>query len=104
MSSPRYPIKTARLALRLFAPGDLDDLFAYMSRPDVVRYLYGGVKDRAESERTLKQWMATRTLAHEGERLVLAVELLERRKVVGEVSLKWTSQEHRQAELGYVFH
>jgi RimJ/RimL family protein N-acetyltransferase len=61
---PTYPIETARLHLRLFEPGDLDDLFEYMSRPDVVRYLYGGVKDRAESDAILRRWMSASTLAH----------------------------------------
>ena len=103
MPSPVYPIQTARLALRSFAPGDLDDLFAYISREDVVRYLYGGVKDRAESEQGLKLWMSSTSLARAGERLVLAVVLVELNKVIGEVSLKCVSLEHRQAEIGWVF-
>jgi RimJ/RimL family protein N-acetyltransferase len=100
---PHYPIETARLHLRLFEPGDLDDLFEYMSRPDVVRYLYGGVKDLAEADVTLRRWMSASTLAHEDDRLVLAAVLRERRKVIGEVTLKLVSREHRQGEVGWIF-
>jgi RimJ/RimL family protein N-acetyltransferase len=37
---PESPIESARLTLRPFGPGDLDDLYAYQSRPDVARYLH----------------------------------------------------------------
>ena len=104
MPDPHAPIQTARLTLRPFEPGDLDYLFAYMSRPDVVRYLYGGVRDRAETETLLQRWMAASSMTQAGERLVLAVAPLGGRRVIGEVMLIWRSQEHQQAELGYVFH
>lgn len=34
------PLTTSRLSLRLFTPGDADDLYAYQSLPSVARYLY----------------------------------------------------------------
>lgn len=34
------PMTTPRLSLRLFTPGDVDDLYAYQSLPSVARYLY----------------------------------------------------------------
>jgi hypothetical protein len=34
--------------------GDLDDLYAYHSRPDVVRYLYGEACDRAQAIEALE--------------------------------------------------
>ena len=97
-----YPIQTARLSLRPFEPADLDDVLAYMSREDVVRYLYRGVQDRAGAEELLKNWMAATAITQEGERLVLAVVPREQRRVIGQVTLKWRSQPHRQAELGYI--
>ena len=51
------------------------------------------MKDRAEAERGLQQWIASNSLAQDGERLVLAVELPQRRRVIGEVMLKLHSQE-----------
>ncbi len=104
MPAPHAPIHTARLTLRPFESGDLDDLFAYISRPDVVRYLYGNVKDRAEAQELLARWMAGSSMTQAGERLVLAVTPRDGRPVMGEVMLMWRSQEHQQAELGYVFH
>jgi RimJ/RimL family protein N-acetyltransferase len=104
MPAPIFPFHTARLILRPFAPGDQDDLFAYMSRPEVVQYLYGGVKDRAETGQLLQKWMAATGLAQEGDRLVLAIVPATLNQVIGEVVLKWRSQEHRQAEAGYVLH
>lgn len=41
-----YPIETGRLLLRPFPRTDLDDLYAYHSRPEVTRYLYWEVRDR----------------------------------------------------------
>jgi RimJ/RimL family protein N-acetyltransferase len=47
-------ISTARLLLRPFAAGDLDDLSAIQSRPGVVRYLYWNVRSRDEVREVLK--------------------------------------------------
>jgi hypothetical protein len=35
---PTYPLRTERLDLRPHRMDDLDDLYAFHSRPDVVRY------------------------------------------------------------------
>lgn len=48
MLRPEYPIETARLTLRPFRRDDLDDVYAYHARPEVVRYLYWETPDRAE--------------------------------------------------------
>ena len=45
-------LTTERLALRRFAPGDFEWLFALFSDPDVARHL-GGTKDRAATEEML---------------------------------------------------
>ena len=46
------PTGTARIALRPFAPGDGDDLYALDSLPEVMRYIGDGsvVTDRAVCE------------------------------------------------------
>jgi RimJ/RimL family protein N-acetyltransferase len=97
-----YPLQTARLSLRPFAPGDLDDILAYRSREDVARYLYGPAVDRAGAEALLQRWIAAASMSKEGERIVWAVTLRDQSPVIGEVTLMWRSQEHRQAEIGYV--
>ncbi len=54
-------IETARLVLRQFMPGDLEDLHAIFSDPDVTRYLPSGrplPKDKTEAAlgRYMHQW------------------------------------------------
>lgn len=73
MLRPEYPIGTARLVLRPFAPDDLDDLHAYQARPDVVRYLYWELPDRAQAGEALDQKIRQATIEEPGESLVLAV-------------------------------
>ncbi|MFB9834841.1 GNAT family N-acetyltransferase [Actinoallomurus acaciae] len=104
MLSPELPIKTERLLLRLYAEGDLDDLVDIQSRPDVTRYLYWGPRDRTQSRGSLAEKIAASGLAKEGDNLTLAVELPEAGKVIGDVQLFWTSEKHRQGEIGYIFH
>ena len=48
MFQPEYPIRTGRLLLRPFAPGDVDALYAYHRLPEVHRYLYSQARSRAE--------------------------------------------------------
>jgi RimJ/RimL family protein N-acetyltransferase len=104
MPTLSLPLHTARLTLRPFEAADYDDLLAYMSRPEVVRYLYGEVKDPAGAEQLLRKWMAATHLTQEGDRLVLALVPAAGQRVMGEVMLRWRSQAHQQGELGFVLH
>lgn len=104
MLQPTYPIETERLLLRPYGEGDLDDLFAMHSREDVVRYLYWDIRDREQVAAMLDRRMTMIALKGEGDALILAVELKETRRVIGDVLLKWTSEVHRQGEIGFVFH
>jgi RimJ/RimL family protein N-acetyltransferase len=77
---------------------------AIQSRPDVVRYLYW----EPRSEEAVRRWL---TLALpvpsgkvENEALTVAVEDLETRQLAGTVSLFLRSFEHRQGEIGFIFH
>jgi RimJ/RimL family protein N-acetyltransferase len=103
MLSPDYPIATERLLLRPFEPGDLDALVAIHGDPEVVRYLYWGVRDREELRGVLEE-KATRTvIAREGDGLNLAVVVAATGELAGDMSLMWRSEEHRMAEVGYIF-
>ncbi|KAA3646141.1 MAG: N-acetyltransferase [Chloroflexi bacterium] len=101
--TPTYPIKTARLRLRPFIETDFDDMFDFHSRPEVVEFLYWNVRSRAETEELLKKRITTTTLSKEGDALALAVVLPDQNKLVGDVTLVWRSEEHQQAEIGFVF-
>ena len=100
---PEYPIETARLTLRPFRLDDLDEVYAYQSRPEVVRYLYWEPRDRAEVEEYLEGKLQATALEEEGDGLVLAVVWREVGRLAGQVSLKWLSREHRQGEVGFIF-
>jgi RimJ/RimL family protein N-acetyltransferase len=104
MPAPDYPLQTARLTLRPFGAEDLDDLFAFHSLPAVARFLYWESRDREEAREALARKLSQTRLAAEGDTLCLAVVLPDTGTVIGEVSLGWQSREHRQGELGYVFH
>ncbi len=99
---PDYPIKTDRLLLRPFEETDLDDYAAYRTLPDVNRYLLNEVTDRAATAELLTGKTAQAELTAEGQWLALAVYWPQAGRVVGDVVLKWLSEEHRQGEIGYV--
>jgi RimJ/RimL family protein N-acetyltransferase len=102
--TPDYPIRTQRLILRPFAESDLDDLHAIQSLPEVARYLYWEPRDREQVRLALLSMTRGSALTAEGDVLALAVVLPPTGTVIGDVILKWSSVEHRQGEVGYVFH
>src|SRR5512142_1209812 len=105
MLSPDYPLRTPRLMLRPYTAADLEDLYDIQSRPEVTRYLMFGARDRGEVRGSLEQKMRSGgVLADEGGDLTLAVVLPQTGKVIGDVILFWRSREHRQGEVGYIFH
>jgi len=104
MLHPAYPIETERLLLRPYRDDDLDALHAIRSRPDVVRYLYEEVQTREEVAEALERRKRRGTLTEEGAGLVTAVELKETGRMIGDVCLVWTSREHQQGEIGFIFH
>jgi RimJ/RimL family protein N-acetyltransferase len=90
--------------LRPFEPGDLEELFAFHSLPEVARFLYWEARDRDQVRGVLDAKRRQTVLEEEGQGLALAVVLREAGVVVGEVSLLWLSRRHRQGEVGFVFH
>jgi len=103
MLRPDYPVATERLHLRPFAPEDLDALAAIFGDPDVVRYLYFDVRDRDELRGVLAEKQQRAVLVKEGDALNLAAVLRDTGELVGDMTLFWRSQEHRQGEVGYIF-
>ena len=101
---PTYPILTARLALRPFRAADLEALHAIQSREDVARFLYWEPRTREQVAETLEARAGQIALLAEGDGLVLAVERRGSGALIGSVNLIWVSAEHRQGEIGFVFH
>jgi RimJ/RimL family protein N-acetyltransferase len=106
MPRPDLPITTARLVLRPYTMDDLDAVHDMQSRPDVTRYLPFDVRDRGEAQKSLAERVAAGRPDHEGGHLLLAlaVVLPPAGTVIGDVVLFQVSQEHRQGEIGYIFH
>jgi RimJ/RimL family protein N-acetyltransferase len=101
---PAYPVQTDRLFLRPFAVTDFDALLAIQSRADVARYLYWDPRTAAEVRETLDAKVRATAIIAEGDNLSLAAVLRESDQLIGDCSVRWTSAEHRQAEIGFVFH
>ena len=103
MSQPAYPIRTARLSLRPVTADDLDDVFAWQRRPEVVRWMDGaGPRTREQSRVSVLAMSGEDALRAEGDCLTSAVT--DDSGVIGIVELVWRSEANRTAELGYVFH
>lgn len=101
---PQYPVRAERIDLRPHREDDLEDLLAFHSLPDVVRYVPWPVRDREQVRAALQVKLKQDVLREPGQWLVLAVELRATGRVVGEVLLKWESDISRQGELGFVMH
>lgn len=97
------PLFTERLLLRPFRDADLEDLYAIQSRADVVRYIPYGVRSRPEVADALAKMMKNDRLGPEQGPLAIAVERTTDHRMIGSVTL-WRDPEHRQGEVGYLFH
>lgn len=103
--SPKYPIETERLLLRPLDPKtDVDAVHAYQSRPDTVRFVPYEPRDRAAVAELLAGPRIRSTLVKPGDVLSLAVVLRDTGALIGDVVFVWTSDVHRSAEIGYIFH
>ena len=100
---PQFPIETERLRLRPFNRGDVDAVFAYRKREDVARYLFDGPMTHETCTEVVGLRAGQFTLAAEGDKIFLAVELRQRPALIGEVSLIWRDAANRQGEIGYIF-
>src|SRR6185436_19535474 len=100
LNEPRLPIETHRLRLRAPEPEDLAPLHAIMSREDVARWLYWEPRSVEDVSRALdRQINQDRT-----KELALVAERLDSGELVGHLTLSLGPPEHRQAEIGFMFH
>lgn len=97
------PIETERLIMRQLRMSDEDDLFAYQSNPEVVRYLPWPARTREQVREALAKVLSNPDFESEGDGLVLAVERKSDHRVIGQMSLIYRSAEHRRGEFGYAF-
>jgi RimJ/RimL family protein N-acetyltransferase len=100
---PQFPIETERLRLRPFTRGDVDAVFAYRKREDVAQFLFDGPMTHETATEVVGLRAGQFTLAAEGDKMFLAVEIAEPHAMIGEVSLIWRDAANRQGEIGYIF-
>ena len=104
MTAPDWPLRTDRLLLRPFETGDLDAMHVIHSDERVVRWLYNDARTRDETRELLERKIAGSALRAEGDWLSAAATRRDTGELVGDVSLLWASETHRQGELGFVIH
>ncbi len=102
--APGWPIETERLLLRPFEEADLDALYEIHSDEAIARYLYNEPRTRREVADLLARKRAGSAVRGEGDWLSAAAVLRATDELVGDVSLLWASELHRQGEIGFIVH
>lgn len=90
--------------LRPFEPGDLADVHAIHSSPEVVRYLYWEPYDEEAARVSLARKMRRTALVDSGDSLSLAAVRVDDDMFVGDATFMWPNATSRQGEIGYVLH
>jgi len=98
------PLTTPRLTLRRFERRDLHDLALIFADESVNRYLYSVPRDRHETQSTLERRVARPDEPEEDNALLVAAELRETGRLIGNFMLRWREDEHRQGEIGGSLH
>lgn len=99
-----FPIETDRLWLRPFAADDFEDLCAFQTLPAVARHRYNEPRSREETRTLLDGWLANSGFAAADDKLILAMALKDRSRVIGQVGLTLRSVHSRQGEIGFLMH
>jgi RimJ/RimL family protein N-acetyltransferase len=92
------PIKTSRLVLRRFAPGDWKDLLELMSDEELFRYTEGRPLEEEEILRWLESDFHVK-LTTPNQMFYLAIELREPTKLIGYIGLMLADAPRLQARL-----
>jgi RimJ/RimL family protein N-acetyltransferase len=98
------PIVTDRLTLRPFEERDLDGLFDIQSRPEVARFLYWEPRTRGEVVEALAAKIGSTVVAHDGDKLGIAVTRRPEGPVIGDLTMIRHRAIDQHVEIGYVFH
>jgi RimJ/RimL family protein N-acetyltransferase len=101
--APALPLRTERLVLRQFDPGDLEPLLVFHADPEAVRYVPFPPRDRAAVASVLERKTSSTGFKVEGDLVELAVTLAGPGTLVGDVLLALRSLEHQTVEVGYIF-
>ena len=95
-------IESRRLRLRPLEVSDEDDLFAYQSDPEIVRYIPWPARTREQVRAALAAYAGPRRLSEDGDAAVLAMVEKQSGRVIGQSNLGIESVTDRHASVGYV--
>lgn len=104
MYRPDWPLRTERLVLRPWEAGDLEAMHEIQRDPEVCRYLYNEPLTLEETRERLTRKIATDAFRNEGDWMGCAVTLASTGELVADGSLAWTSESHKQGEIGFAVH
>jgi RimJ/RimL family protein N-acetyltransferase len=104
MPALRRSLESERLLLRPFREGDFRSLLAIHSLPEVARYLYWDPRGESEVRAALARKLAPPRLEATGDSIGFAAVLKSSSELIGDCSLFLVSAEHRQGEIGFLFH
>ncbi len=97
---PWFPIRTERLLLRKLRADDHDDMHAYASDPDTVRFMEWG-PNTPDVTRERMAFVLDQQTRWPRDTVDLAVELVAARRMIGSISLRRDGQ--GGADFGYCF-
>src|SRR4051812_8881120 len=94
------PLRTARLTLRDFVPGDFAAIHSYAADPDVTRFMFHGVRTPTDTRDYLDRMLASQ---QHDPRLIweLAVVETSSGRLVDACDL--TCENEREGDLGFIF-
>jgi RimJ/RimL family protein N-acetyltransferase len=95
-------LQTPRLLLRPLTLADEDDVFAYQSDPEVVRYIPWPVRTRDQVRAALERYAGLTRMEETGDGILLAIVEKTSGTVIGQLNLSIASREDRHGEFGYV--
>lgn len=100
MPSISLPVRTPRLTLRDFTPGDFDAIHAYASDQEVTRFMFHGVRTEADTRDYLDRMLASQ---RQQPRLIweLGVVVTSAGRLVGACDL--TCEDEHEGDLGFIF-
>ena len=104
MAQLLVPRATEHLTLRTFNDDDYEDLIPLYGHAEVARYLYWEPRDADETLATLERHLQRPLEIIDENVLPVAVVLNETGRVIGDIMLRRSRNEHRQGEVGGTLH
>jgi RimJ/RimL family protein N-acetyltransferase len=104
MPEPSFPLRTPRLTLRPYEPGDLAALHDLFGREDVCRYLMWPPMGIDEARALLDRRVNQTRIEADGDAILLAAVDAATGRMIGELMLRVTSLDSGQGEIGWSLH